>query len=340
MEFGTILAPWPRRTARLARRTEELGFSRLLLTDSQNLAPDVWGQLSLAADATSSLKVGSGVTNAVTRDPAVTASAAVALQVESEGRAILAIGRGDSSVQRIGLEALPPPAFERYLAATQAYLSGESVERNGFESRLEWARAFDVPKVPLEVAATGPRVIEIAARQADAVVLAVGADRDHLARNLEMAQAAARSAGRDPDALRYGAFVNCVIHDEAGAARDAMRGSAATFARFSAFPGNDLELLPTPLREAAGYLRSHYDMKHHTSARADHARGLPDPFIDWFGIAGPEEVALDRFAQLENLGLDFCYVTTGSTGADRAVARASMERFSRAFLHTHSGGSR
>ena len=71
-----------------------------------------------------------------------------------------------------------------------------------------------------------------------------------------------------------------------------------------------------------------------------HQRGLSDPFIDWFGIAGPEEVAFDRFAQLENLGLDFCYVTTGSMGADRTVARASMERFSRAFLHTHSGGSR
>lgn len=340
MEFGTILAPWPRRTERLARRTEDLGFSSLLLTDSQNLAPDVWGQLTLAAHGTRTLKIGTGVTNAVTRDAAVTASAAVALQVESEGRAILAIGRGDSAVQRIGLEPLAPDAFERYLAATQAYLSGEAIERAGFESRLEWARAFDVPKVPLEVAATGPRVIEIAARRADAVALAVGADRDHLARNLERARRAARAAGRDPDELRYGAFINCVIHDDPVVARDAMRGSAATFARFSAFPGNDLSLLPAPLGESARYLRSHYDMQHHTSARADHARGLPDSFIDWFGIAGPEEVAVDRLAQLDELGLDFCYVTTGSTGADRAVARASTERFSRAILRSDPGGPR
>ena len=102
----------------------------------------------------------------------------------------------------------------------------------------------------------------------------------------------------------------------------------------------DIESLPEGSRAVSRHLRSHYDMKHHTSARADHARGLPDPFIDWFGIAGPEEVALDRFAQLDDLGLDFCYVTTGSTGADRAVARASMERFSRAFLSADSGGSR
>jgi len=190
MEVGTILAPWPGRSARLAQRVEALGFASALFTDSQNLAPEVWGQLSLAAAATSTLKLGTGVTNSVTRDAAVNASAALALQVESGGRCILAIGRGDSSVQRIGRAAMHPDAFERYLVQLQAYLSGESVDRDGFESRLEWARAFDVPKVPVEVAATGPRVIEIAARRADAIAFAVGADPDHLARNIERARAA------------------------------------------------------------------------------------------------------------------------------------------------------
>lgn len=331
MELGTILAPWPGRSAQLAARVESLGYRTALFTDSQNLAPDVWGQLSIAAAATSSLKLGTGVTNSVTRDPAVTASAALALQIDSGGRAVLAIGRGDSAVQRIGRPSSPPAEFDRYLARLQGYLSGESVGRDGFESRLEWARAFDAPKVPVEVAATGPRVVEVAARRADAIAFAIGADRDHLARHLERARHAAREAGRDPDALRYGAFVNCVVHDDPAVAREAMRGSAATFARFSAFPGNDLDALPRPLARAAGYLRAHYDMRRHTSARADHARGLPDEFIDWFGIAGPEERAVERLDALRGLGLAFCYVTTGSTGADRDVARASMERLAKTF---------
>jgi 5,10-methylenetetrahydromethanopterin reductase len=329
MELGTILAPWPGRTARQAERVERLGYSTALFTDSQNLAPDVWGQLTAAATATTTLKVGTGVTNSVTRDPAVTASAALALQIDSGGRAVLAIGRGDSAVQRIHHPSSPPAAFERYLVRLQTYLRGESVDRDGFESRLEWARAFDAPKVPVEVAATGPQVIQIAAQHADAIAFAVGADPDHLARNLQRAKDAAHAAGRDPGSLRFGAFVNCVVHDDPAVAREAMRGSAATFARFSAFAGNDLSLLPGPLRDAAQYLRVHYDMAHHTSARADHAHGLPDEFIDWFGIAGDEAVATERFDALRGLGLSFCYVTTGSTGADRDVARASMERLAK-----------
>ena len=102
MEIGILAIPWPRRSAETARLLETLGFDTVLFADSQNLAPEVWGQLMLAAQATSRVRLGPGVTNSVTRDVAVTASAALALQAESGGRALLGIGRGDSSVQRIG----------------------------------------------------------------------------------------------------------------------------------------------------------------------------------------------------------------------------------------------
>src|SRR5947208_6597292 len=167
MEFGVLAVPAPRRSARPARLLAELGFDTVLCPDSQNLAPEVWGQLMLAAQATTRVHLGPGVTNSVTRDPAVTASAALALQAESGGRALLGIGRGDSAVQRIGRREDRVASFERHLAALQAYLRGESVDRDGFASRLEWIARAGAPKVPVVVAATGPRVIAAAARQAD-----------------------------------------------------------------------------------------------------------------------------------------------------------------------------
>src|SRR5881628_161931 len=91
MEIGVLAVPWPRRSAATARLLEELGFDTVLFPDSQNLAPEVWGQLMLAAQATARVRLGPGVTNSVTRDPAVTASAALALQAESGGRAVLGI---------------------------------------------------------------------------------------------------------------------------------------------------------------------------------------------------------------------------------------------------------
>jgi 5,10-methylenetetrahydromethanopterin reductase len=332
MEIGVIVFPPLGKTAQTAQMIEGLGLASMLFPDSQNLAPEVWGQLMLAAAATSKLQLGPGVTNSVTRDAAVTASAALALQVESGGRAVLAIGRGDSSVQRIGKHEDPVASFERYLQAVQGYLSGEAVDRDGFESRLEWMRYAKVPKVPVEVAATGRRVIEVAARRADRICFAVGADPDYLAEVIEHARAAARAAGRDPGSLRYGAFVNAVIHPDVETGRRGVRGTAATFARFSAFKGSQLDKLPAPLRDAARHLRAHYDMREHTRSGAAHTAGLSDAFVEWFAIVGPAEQALPRFHKLAALGLDFCRVVPGSIDMPRDVAAASLVNLANAIV--------
>ncbi|HMQ24454.1 MAG TPA: LLM class flavin-dependent oxidoreductase, partial [Acidimicrobiales bacterium] len=81
MDMGLLFFPHPTSTADIARRVEDLGFASIVLADTQNLAPETWSQLILAATATSRIELGPGVTNPVTRDPAVTASAALGLQV-------------------------------------------------------------------------------------------------------------------------------------------------------------------------------------------------------------------------------------------------------------------
>jgi 5,10-methylenetetrahydromethanopterin reductase len=216
---------------------------------------------------------------------------------------VLGIGRGDSSVQRIGRSEDPVAHFAAYLAAVQGYLRGEAVDRDGFASRLEWLPRAGVAKVPVEVAATGPRVIETAARHADRICLAVGADPAYVAEKLAFARRATAAAGRDPASVRYGAFVTCVINDDIAAAREAVRGSATTFARFSALPGSRLDRLPATLRRAAEHIRAHYDMREHTRTGVAHTAGIPDEFVDWFAIAGPVATALPRFQQLAALGL-------------------------------------
>ena len=324
MDIGLETAAPPRRAAELARTFEALGFATLLLPDSQNLAPEVWQQLALAAQATTRLRIGPGVTNPVTRDVAVTAAAAATLQLESGGRAILGLGRGDSAVQRIGKPTMRLAEFERYVARLQGYLSGAEVDRDGFASRLEWLRVTDTPKVPLEIAATGPKVIALAARHAERIGFAVGADPGHVAWALDTARAAARAAGRDPASLRFGAFVNCVVHPDRATARAAMRGTVATFARFSSFGGAPLDHLPPLLREAAAAMRAHYDMREHTRVGGAHTREIEDAFVDWYGIAGPVALVRERLERLAALGLDFCHVVPGSFDTPRDVLRESL----------------
>ena len=324
MKLGLLLFPSPRGSSQMAKMAEGMGFDSLVFADTQNITPEVWGQLMLAARDTERIELGTGVTNPGTRDAAVTASAALALQVESNGRAVCGIGRGDSSLGKIGRGPVPVAEFELYVERLQRYLAGEEVDRDGTPSRIEWHADANVPKVPLEIAATGKRVIELAARHAEHIVFAVGADEERLARSIEIARRAAQASGRDPDALRLGAWINAVIHPDAAAARAAVRGGLSVFAHFSGMSGMKTEAMDPALRGAAEHLRDNYDMRDHGRAGASHAQQLDDDFVDRFGIVGPAEIAVPRFERLAKLGLDFCRVVPGSRDAAMDVVGASL----------------
>ena len=81
-------------TASLAAEIENLGFDILLCLDTQNLAPDPDGQLSLASKSTSKLHLSAGVTNPIMRDVSVVACSMMTSHLESGGRAICSVGRG------------------------------------------------------------------------------------------------------------------------------------------------------------------------------------------------------------------------------------------------------
>src|SRR3712207_1478680 len=96
-----------------AAAVEEDGWDGLLFTDTQNLSMDVFGSMYLAASATSQLKLGTAVTNLVTRHPAVVASAFATLHHVSGGRAHIGVGRGDTALELIGVR--PPSRSDGWL---------------------------------------------------------------------------------------------------------------------------------------------------------------------------------------------------------------------------------
>jgi 5,10-methylenetetrahydromethanopterin reductase len=325
MQLGILMFPSPRGSADVARLVETLGFDSLVFADTQCLTPEVWSQLMLAAGSTERIEIGPGVTNPVSRDPAVTASAALGLQVASEGRVVLGIGRGDSSMAKIGRRPAPPAEFERYIERLRAYMDGKEVDREGSPSRIEWLDDCDVPYVPIEVAATGPKVIDLAARRADRICFAVGADVDRQRSSIELARTAAEAAGRDLETLKLGAYVNCVVHPDRAVARQAIRGGVASFATFSGFKGMDIESLPEGVRESALHLRENYDMANHGVASSTHAQAIDDEFVHRFGIAGPVSEAIDRLGEIRDLGLEFVRLVPGSRDMDATVRNQSVQ---------------
>lgn len=320
---------YPGRAREIARRAEAAGYAHLALGDTQNLGPETWSQLMLAATASTRLRLGPGVTNTTTRDVAVTASAALALQLETGGRAFCGIGRGDSALAKIGRRPAPPEAFERDLAHLRAYLGGEATPRADAQSRIEWSRALDLPRVPIEVAVSGPRVLEIAARHADAFLFCIGADPGTLARALAQARKAVEQAGRDPAALRYGAFVNCALDDDLDRARALARGGTSVFARFAGWSEGASALGDPMLRRDGRAVARDYEMDSHAEASGRGGRALADAHIDRFAIVGPVETAIDRFRALSETGLDFVTIAPGSSDMDWETGWRSIERIGR-----------
>ena len=337
-EVWTTGIAWPGVIERAARAAESAGFDGMAVVDSQNLAGDPYVGLTLAARETERLGLGTAVTNPVTRHPAATAAAAVTLQVAAQGRFVLGIGRGDSALAHLGRAPASVATFERYLAVLQAYLRGDDVAFDdlGFHegvaapveslglanapatSRLHFLPP-GLPTVPVEVAATGPRVLDVAARHADRVLLALGADPDRVRWGIDTVRAAGGSS--------VGAFVNVVAHPDIAVARELASGGVATFARFSVMHGTVSGPAEPDERDTYAAVHDAYDMTRHTQVGSPQAATLTHEFIDRFGIVGTPDECARRLVELVDLGLDKLIVTGPTLGADPGEARAALERF-------------
>ncbi|HUZ78089.1 MAG TPA: LLM class flavin-dependent oxidoreductase [Chloroflexota bacterium] len=327
MWFGTF--PEAGRPARLAALLEAEGWDGLALTDSQSLAGDVFVGLALAAHATRRLKLATGATNLSTRHPAVVASAIATVQAESFGRAVLGVARGDSALAYLGRPPQPLAGFGAGLGQLQTYLRGDAVNLEGYASRIDWLAASRQAKVPVSVAATGPRIIGLAARLAERVTFSVGAQPERLQWAMQQARTARSEAGLDPTGVRLGAYVNAVAHPNVERARELVRGRLGVYARFASMHQNALHTLTEADRAEVQRLAGHYNMAQHGTATARHAEELDAAFIDRFGIAGPSELVADRLLELRDIGLDHLIVVGHGRDASFEVLAESIRRFGR-----------
>lgn len=323
-------------SARQAQRAEELGYDGITFVDSQNRASDCYVALTVAAHATTTLKLGTGVTNSYTRHPAVTASAIAAIQAESGGRAYLGIGRGDSALAHLGLAPHAVSKFERYLEQLQGYLRGEEVAFGESDvhllgladtpeaSRIEWLDPA-YAKVPVDVAATGPRVIAAAARHADQVSLAVGADPERIKWGMEVARDARTQAGLDPE-IAFGAYIPTVVHDDPEVALAIGSAGLSLFARFSNMYGEIVGPVTDTQREVLTRIHDSYDMHQHAREGSAQSAQVTQEFARSFGLFGPPDYCVQRLGELIELGITRFFIAGATLDPSHPYAECS-ERF-------------
>jgi len=187
MEFGICVASRPSDLDYVVE-AESLGFTHCWMADSQMIWSDVYAMLALAADRTTTMRLGTGVAVAGTRPASVTAAALATINELAPGRVFCGIGSGNTAMRIMGHKPMPIPEFDHYLAELRSLLDGNetTVRFRGTDTPVRHLMPdhgfvrFD-PRIPIHVSAFGPRSLELAARHGDGLISSAPADPDTIA---------------------------------------------------------------------------------------------------------------------------------------------------------------
>ncbi|HEU5356693.1 MAG TPA: LLM class flavin-dependent oxidoreductase [Actinocrinis sp.] len=173
--FGAMAAA--ARTAKewasTAQHVEALGFSTLLCPDTTGTF-EPFAALSAAAAATESLRLGTFVLASPLRTPGAVAWESVTLDALSGGRFELGLGAGRPDAARDAARlGLPFGSAAERIAQLEATIAAVRARFAGSDPTAQYdsARAVQQPGPPILLAATGPRMLRLAAQQADMLTL-------------------------------------------------------------------------------------------------------------------------------------------------------------------------
>src|SRR3990170_4648089 len=169
---------------------EENGFDNVWITDHYNNR-DVYTTLAVLALNTNRIKLGTGVTNPYTRNIAITA-------------------------QSIG-------AINESISAIRQFFAGKKVSQEGKRVKIGGAKlAFKTGNIPIYLGAQGPKMLELAGKVADGVLINASHPKD-FEFAIKQITAGAKAAGRDPRSVDVGAYACFSIHKDAEKAKGAAK---------------------------------------------------------------------------------------------------------------------
>ncbi|MEZ5076083.1 MAG: LLM class flavin-dependent oxidoreductase [Solirubrobacterales bacterium] len=314
MELGLCVIPSSlESTVEVAQLAERGGVGWLGVCDSPYLYAEPHACIQAAARETEKIRIGTFVTNPVTRHWTVQAAAFRALDELAPGRGFIGIAAGDSAVHSVGLKPARPAELEEYVARV---------------------REHGPAGLEVMTAAGGPRSVRRAATYADHLVLGQGAAAEAVSFLRGVAregEAAAQSK------LRLWGFMLLGLVDSEGEVPAFRREIAAAVVAYSrqAFDyGFEGKAVPVELREPLLELYANYSFEEHSTpgesrnARLLHGGGadLESFLFDRFALIGTPEMVAERLpATLDSAGLERVFLSAISADPV-ALTRLLVER--------------
>jgi len=182
----------------LLQRVEAAGFDGVGILDSQMISRDTFVILGQAATSTSRLTLFPAVTNPFTRDASVLAGGITTVEELAPNRVKFVIGTGYTSASTIGRKPATLAEMRACITTVKALVAGQTVDFHGTPGKLTYTTGR---RIPVLMAASGPKAIELAGEIADGVLLLVGFNQGIVERALEHLERGAKRAGRRLDDL-------------------------------------------------------------------------------------------------------------------------------------------
>jgi len=292
----------------LVRLAEEAGFAMVMTGDTPAIMGDTYVGLTTIALETSRCRIGTYISNPVTRHPTVTAAAIASVNDLSSGRAFLGLSTGDSGVYNLGLKPAKQAELEEYILAVRGLTQeGEAVYK-GHALQMSWYRG----KVPIYMAPGGPKGLRMAGRIADGVFLETGFLPDVIADTLRQIEEAVQEAGRSIDDIDIWWHARACMGDTVDHAIEkipsGLLGIGNRLARFQ----QEGKFISDDIWAKLQELKRRYDfMSHHENKASGTQRnaamldelGLREYLSARFGILGNPDDFVARITQLEALGV-------------------------------------
>lgn len=283
----------------MAKLAENLGYGGVWVADSHSVMRDAYEILAIIATQTERVKLATGVTHTVTRHPAVLANSWATLQELSGGRAICGIGVGESSVRNLGLRPEKLAVFEDKVRVIRGLMRGETVNYDGTDMKMAWS---DVA-VPIFMACSGPKSLQLGGKIADGVLFQVGAEPGLAQYALDNIRKGAEEAGRNFDDIKLYMRIATAVSDDVDAARKEIEGYASVAAN-TVYRTVPREYFDDQLYDELARLMSEYNYAEHASNKSRHKEFLTDRILDAIGVACAPDEAVERFQALVDLGIE------------------------------------
>jgi probable F420-dependent oxidoreductase len=306
---------------RRAQWAEEAGYDDVWLADGTT-GPDGLTLAAVLACHTQRIRIGTAVTPAFTRSPALLAATISVLEQALPNR--FAMGLGSSSeVVVSGWNGLPfakPLSRVRdMLVVTRSILKGE---KSNFD--LETVRSHGYKQMPLErsvpfyVAALRGRMIEMGAEMADGVIFMLW-PRKALGQLLDHVRIGAERAGKDPRSVEIVSRVMVFVTDDKSRARELFR---LQFAPYFATGVYNAYLAWIGYEEAAARANEGWTEKNRDKTKA----AISDEIIDEIAVFGSEEECRERISWCAKVGVH-THILTPLPGMTPSEIQRTYEAF-------------